>query len=79
MTLAVQNRYLIEYYQFLPVIGRLVADLMEEKLDTELVTKFAVERKAAIPDPSRTGQAKRLDLNQLCAPEDLLPGAGQSS
>lgn len=65
-------------YKFLPILGRLVADLVEEKLDSELVTKFAVERTSAMPDPSRTGQVKRLDLNQLCTPEDLIPG-GQSS
>ena len=59
-------------------MGRLVADLVEEKLDSELITKFAVERRAAMPDPSRTGQVKRLNLNQLCTPEDLIPGGGQS-
>jgi sarcosine oxidase/L-pipecolate oxidase len=78
-SLAVQKSCnLIEYFQFLPVIGRLVADLVEEKLDTELITKFAVERKAAMSDPSRTGEVKRLDLNQLCTAEDLIPGGGQS-
>ena len=45
---------------------------MEEKLDSELITKFAVERKSTMPDPSRTGQVKILDLNQLCTPEDLI-------
>ncbi|KIM40277.1 hypothetical protein M413DRAFT_175851 [Hebeloma cylindrosporum] len=59
-------------YKFLPVIGRLVADLVEEKLESELITKFAVERKPIMPDPSRTGQVKNLDLYQLCTPEDLM-------
>jgi len=66
-------------YKFLPIIGRLVADLVEGKLDSELITKFAVERRAAMPDPSRTGQAKRLNLNQLCTPEDLIPGGRRGS
>lgn len=54
---------------------------MEEKLDSDLITKFAVERKATMPDPSRTGQVKNLDLHQLCTPEDLIPSVvgGQSS
>jgi hypothetical protein len=54
---------------------------VEEKLDCELITKFAVERKPTMPDPSRIGQVKNLDLHQLCNPEDLVPGVvgGQSS
>ena len=68
-----ENSTLI-YIQFLPVIGRLVADLVEEKLDPVLCAKFAVERKALGPDPSRSGAVLKLDLNQLCTPADLDPG-----
>ncbi|KAF8806532.1 FAD dependent oxidoreductase [Phlegmacium glaucopus] len=60
-------------YKFLPVIGRLVADLVEEKLDPALRAKFAVERKALGPDPSRSGAVLKLDLDQLCTPVDLDP------
>ena len=59
--------------QFLPVIGRLVADLVEEKLDPVLRAKFAVERKTFGPDPSRSGAVLKLDLSQLCTPADLDP------
>ena len=55
---------------------------MEEKLDSELITKFSVERKAIMPDPSRIRidqvPVKNLDLQQLCTPEDLIPGKQSS-
>lgn len=60
-------------YKFLPVIGRLVADLVEDKLDPIFCAKFAVERKALGPDPSRSGAVLKLDLDQLCTPADLDP------
>jgi len=60
-------------YKFLPVIGRLVADLVEDRLDPELRAKFAVERKILGPDPSRSGTVLKLDLDQLCTPADLDP------
>ena len=61
--------------QFLPVIGRLVADLVEEKLDPVLRAKFAVERKTFGSDPLRSGldAVLKLDLSQLCTPADLDP------
>jgi len=60
-------------YKFLPVIGRLVADLVEEKLDPVLCAKFAIQRKVLGPDPSRSGAVLKLDLDQLCTPADLDP------
>ncbi|KAF8911466.1 FAD dependent oxidoreductase [Gymnopilus junonius] len=59
-------------YKFLPVIGRLVADLIEDKLDTQLVEKFSVDRQVLKVDLSRTGAPVKLDLNDLYQPEDLL-------
>ncbi|KAK2463141.1 hypothetical protein APHAL10511_004796 [Amanita phalloides] len=59
-------------YKFLPVIGRLVADVVEEKLDSELVQKFAVYRTYNSTDQSRSGTASELHLDDLCTPEDLL-------
>ncbi|KAF8967956.1 FAD dependent oxidoreductase [Flammula alnicola] len=61
-------------FKFLPVIGRLVADLVEDKLDPELVAKFAVGRKTSKVDSSRSGQVLTLDLNGLYGPADLHPG-----
>ncbi|CAA7258995.1 unnamed protein product [Cyclocybe aegerita] len=59
-------------YKFLPIIGRLVADLVEDKLDQKVVEKFAVDREVAKAGASRTGQAVPLDLKELYSPEDLL-------
>jgi len=60
--------------QFLPVIGRLIADTIQRTLDPELTAKFAVDRYyASSYDPSREGiLVKELPLDQLCTPEDLL-------
>ncbi|KAJ3575067.1 hypothetical protein NP233_g1353 [Leucocoprinus birnbaumii] len=59
-------------YKFLPVIGRLVADLIEGSLEPNLVEKFAVNRVHGRVDGSRSGAPTELDLNQLCSPRDLL-------
>ncbi|KAJ6495764.1 FAD dependent oxidoreductase [Mycena vitilis] len=59
-------------YKFLPVIGRLVADSVENKLSADIVAKFALDR---TPNPSDELRHNRvvpeLDLSQLCTPEDL--------
>ncbi|KAL6298818.1 FAD dependent oxidoreductase [Sparassis latifolia] len=64
-------------YKFLPVIGRIVADAIEGKLESELMKKFAFDRddgyEGTMRRASRGGDRKTLDLNDLCAPEDLLP------
>ena len=60
--------------QFLPNIGRLVADAIEGKMEAELVQKFALGRESHIHTLSRSDEpARELDLSQLCGPEDLLP------
>ncbi|KAJ7818206.1 FAD dependent oxidoreductase, partial [Mycena olivaceomarginata] len=59
-------------YKFLPVIGRLVADAIEDKLSPDLVAKFAVDRTPNQIDESRSNLAPvELDLSQLCTPKDL--------
>ena len=59
--------------QFLPVIGRLVADAIQGKMEPELVRKFALDRPTGSNIVSRLGQTAELNLRELCTPEDLLP------
>ncbi|OCH89862.1 FAD dependent oxidoreductase [Obba rivulosa] len=60
-------------YKFLPVIGQLVADAVEGKMDPLLVRKFALDRPPSLATPSRHNYlARPLDLSQLCTAEDLL-------
>jgi sarcosine oxidase/L-pipecolate oxidase len=56
------------------VIGRVVSDAIEGRLDPAIAQKFAVDRKYSTLDPSR-GHLRPVDLITvpLCAPEDLLP------
>lgn len=64
--------------KFLPVIGGVVADAIEGKLDPALVEKFAVERECAQSGIGRIGSMSAmrvLDIANLCLPEDLLPHA----
>ena len=63
---------LTKIFQFLPVIGRLVADLIEDKLDTQLRQKFSLTRQILKADLSRSGQPMKLDLKDLYEPKDLL-------
>ncbi|KAJ7496958.1 FAD dependent oxidoreductase [Mycena latifolia] len=59
-------------YKFLPVIGRLVADAIENKLSPDLLNKFAIDRVPIQLDQSRLGRVvQELDLSHLCTPEDL--------
>ncbi|KAF4621342.1 hypothetical protein D9613_000843 [Agrocybe pediades] len=58
-------------YKFLPVIGRLVADLVEDKLEPEVVEKLAVNKKRTTADGSRSGEVVQLHLQDLYSPEDL--------
>ncbi|KAL0955779.1 hypothetical protein HGRIS_001993 [Hohenbuehelia grisea] len=64
-------------FKFLPVIGHLVVEAAHGRLDSALAAKFAVERESVSVDQSRIGRevAQELLLDQLCNPEDLLPGA----
>ena len=60
--------------QFLPNIGRLVVDAIEDKLGLDLVKRFAIERVNNVHTLSRSDEpAKELVLSELCNPEDLLP------
>jgi len=60
-------------YKFLPVIGRIVADAVEETLDPLLVKKFAVDRHCIRVASNRTSAPRELDIEGLCSPQDLLP------
>jgi sarcosine oxidase/L-pipecolate oxidase len=65
------------YFQFLPVLGHIVSDAIEGKLDPAVAQRFAVDRKHSTADqfdPSR-GLLRPVELTteSLCAPEDLLP------
>jgi len=60
-------------YKFLPVIGRLVADILENKLSKELVDKFAIDGHGEHVDRSRSGYPVELDVDQLCGIQDLHP------
>ncbi|KAK7473075.1 hypothetical protein VKT23_001178 [Stygiomarasmius scandens] len=63
-------------FKFFPVIGRLVADTIQGKLEPALVKKFAVDRPASFAartDGVRAAEEiEELDMNQLCDSEDLL-------
>jgi sarcosine oxidase/L-pipecolate oxidase len=52
-------------------MGRLVADLIEDKLEPALVKKFAVDRVHGRVDQSRSGLPIELDTSQLCSPPDF--------
>jgi sarcosine oxidase/L-pipecolate oxidase len=59
------------------VIGRIVSDAIEGKLEPTISRRFAVDRKDETLDqlePARAAR-KRVDLitEALCTPEDLLP------
>lgn len=58
----------------MPVIGRLVADRLEGKMDEALCKKFAVDRplknKESILE-REVSSIRVLDENELCGPEDL--------
>jgi hypothetical protein len=53
------------------VIGRLVADLVEDKLDPPTLERFLYGRKVLHEDASRIGQPQELDLESLWTPQGL--------
>ncbi|KAF8589336.1 FAD dependent oxidoreductase [Ramaria rubella] len=57
-------------FKFLPILGRLVADRLEGKLDPALVEKFSYTRTRStghLVDPTRPFSVpKELDISQLC-------------
>ncbi|KIJ27450.1 hypothetical protein M422DRAFT_37755 [Sphaerobolus stellatus SS14] len=64
-------------YKFMPILGRLVVDRIENTLDPILTQKFAFDRIFTSSDLSDFSRAlpapTQLDLGELCTPEDLLP------
>ncbi|KAG6813524.1 hypothetical protein H0H92_010229 [Tricholoma furcatifolium] len=69
---------LIFFYQFLPVIGRVVADTIDGTIDPAVAAKFSIERSYIGADGSRPGMAViELDLDELCTPEDLQPSSAE--
>ena len=64
------------------MIGRIVSDAIEGKLDPAISRKFAVDRKdnntLDLLEPARVAQ-RRVDLitEALCTPDDLLPHIGE--
>jgi len=56
------------------VIGRIVADTVEETLDPMLAKKFAVDRNSIRVGLSRASAVEELDIKSLCSPQDLLSG-----
>lgn len=60
--------------QFLPIIGKLVADAMEDKLDPQLAARFAVDREVKPRNGERISDiALELNIDELCGPEDMIP------
>ncbi|KAI0629034.1 FAD dependent oxidoreductase [Trametes polyzona] len=64
-------------YKFLPTIGSLVVDAIEQKLPEEVAARFAVNRphatKDGVVEPEiRYNPPEELVADQLCEPEDLL-------
>ncbi|TFK20780.1 FAD dependent oxidoreductase [Coprinopsis marcescibilis] len=57
-------------YKFLPVIGRVVADLLEDRLDPQTAAKFAIDRTIIYRDTSRTGSPQELNLQELLTAND---------
>lgn len=49
-----------------------MADVVQDKLDREVIKKFAVNRTYSSLDYSRSGTISELQLDELCTPEDLL-------
>ena len=71
-------------YQFLPVIGRLVADAILGELPEDLVKKFALDRQhrsnsdevnleLILRIERRIDSTRKLDESSLSTSEDLLP------
>lgn len=68
------DKKLIQAPQFLPNVGRIVLDILQDKADAAVVAKFAVNR-----DVHNATQAERMEhippeelvLENLCGAEDL--------
>ncbi|KAG1746494.1 FAD dependent oxidoreductase [Suillus lakei] len=61
-------------FKFLPTLGKLVADVIEDKLDPKLAARFAVDRQVKPPNGERMSVvSQELDIHELCGPEDMMP------
>ncbi|GJJ08115.1 hypothetical protein Clacol_002323 [Clathrus columnatus] len=58
-------------FKFLPILGRLVADRIENTLEPSLIEKFSFDRIVKSGNGSVTGTTE-LDLSELCVAGDLL-------
>lgn len=59
-------------WQFLPVIGRVIADRLEGKLAPDVQRKFALDRPMGGYDPTRDGRpVGLLNVDELCGPGDV--------
>lgn len=59
-------------YKFLPVIGGLIADIIEDKASPALLSKFAFGRKTPATNLwGRASERQELDESKLCTEEDL--------
>lgn len=63
----------MQRFKFLPVIGQLVTDMIENNLGMDIVEKFAFDRHVGHRDNSRSGYPEVLDLGQMCGIQDLYP------
>ena len=63
------------------MVGRLVVDAIQGTLPDDLVNKFAVDRSshATTIVETRRERIPELEEDQLCTPEDLLPGQESKS
>ncbi|KAF8995385.1 FAD dependent oxidoreductase [Cyathus striatus] len=67
-------------YKFLPVIGQVVADLLEGKLAKELVNKFSVNRIHLHRDMLRSsGTHIEINLDEICSLDDFVASNGQGA
>jgi sarcosine oxidase/L-pipecolate oxidase len=61
-------------FKFLPTLGKLVVDAIENKLDPKLAARFAVDRQVKPPNGERKSvDPQELNIDELCGPEDLIP------
>lgn len=57
--------------QFLPVLGRVIADRLENKLDDESRELFSFTRPRSGEHVERAGEAFQLEESELTTPADL--------
>lgn len=58
-------------FKFLPVLGRVIADRLENKLDEESKLLFSFTRPRSAEHVERVGEYIRIDESEMSTPEDL--------